>query len=334
MNKFFLRQGEENDATRFYLKLIEQAIISLNEKVVKIYFLGDINKEDKIITVSIQAFAKVYFHNPRQYIINWFQGIAPEEVIMLLNNKGGIKKYGKKYIFTLLEKLALKKSKLTFMVSHSMLKHYERKYHLKLSHYIIIPCFNQLFDPTAFDTAKYQRANFVYAGGILPWQCVERTFNIYKEIQNNLPDSTLTVLTGDQEKATELITKLDLKNVVVKYVNNSELNKELRHYKYGFLIRENNIVNNVATPTKMNSYMAAGVIPIVSDVIDDFRIFSDDKYVIKLAPDMSDHEIVEEILEFEQNKVEGRDIMRHHKKMFDHYYSVEKYIKLIEERLK
>ena len=38
MYKFFLRQGEENDATRFYLKLIEQAIISLNEKVVKIYF--------------------------------------------------------------------------------------------------------------------------------------------------------------------------------------------------------------------------------------------------------------------------------------------------------
>lgn len=38
----------------------------------------------------------------------------------------------------------------------------------------------------------------------------------------------------------------------------SQLNEEHAKYKFGFLLRMDDVVNNVATPTKYNSYLTLG----------------------------------------------------------------------------
>lgn len=44
----------------------------------------------------------------------------------------------------------------------------------------------------------------------------------------------------------------------------------LRDVKFGFVLRDDIAVNNVATPTKLSSYLSAGVIPIYSSALKDF----------------------------------------------------------------
>lgn len=83
-------------------------------------------------------------------------------------------------------------------------------------------------------------------------------------------------------------------------------------------------MNNVATPTKMNSYMAAGVIPIYSDVIGDFqKVFNGLKYVI---PFVQFDEAMEKVLRMEQDRIDCNYIKIEYKKIFDSYYSTDSYI--------
>ena len=83
----------------------------------------------------------------------------------------------------------------------------------------------------------------------------------------------------------------------------NNLDSELAKYKYGFLLREDHIVNHVATPTKMNSYLSVGVIPIFSDVIFDYnKNFNDFDNIIKLNSKLCAKKWSEIILKYEDRK--------------------------------
>ena len=110
----------------------------------------------------------------------------------------------------------------------------------------------------------------MYAGSLSAWQNIDETLKIFKQIENIIPEATLTLLTEEKIKAQALIKQYDIQNAMVRYVSLNNLNEELLKHKYGFLLRKDIKVNNVSTPTKMNSYLSSGVIPIYSDAIKDF----------------------------------------------------------------
>lgn len=114
---------------------------------------------------------------------------------------------------------------------------------------------------------KYNNLSFVYAGALYDWQCIEETVLVFKMINEIDPSARLTLLTAKKQKAEELIKKFALVNIKISFVKLENLQNELVKYKYGFLLRKNDPINNVATPTKMNSYLAAGIIPINTNVI-------------------------------------------------------------------
>ena len=65
--------------------------------------------------------------------------------------------------------------------------------------------------------------------------------------------------------------------------SHQEVLKELRKYDFGFLLRDDNIVNNTASPIKFLEYVSNGVIPIMSDGIGDYsRLVHDKKIGITL----------------------------------------------------
>ncbi|MFH4294131.1 hypothetical protein WAJ58_23570, partial [Acinetobacter baumannii] len=84
----------------------------------------------------------------------------------------------------------------------------------------------------------------------------------------------------------------------IKYVSLENLDTELLKYKYGFLIRENHIVNNVATPTKMNSYLANGIIPIYLSFIDHFKV-NFNEYDFIVAKEKT-QDVLNDIVNFEK----------------------------------
>lgn len=320
MYKFYLQEGDLNEATSYYVNIVRESLCQLGETVIFVSSLNQINPHDKVFVIHAKAFLKVWMKNPKQYIVIWFQGVVPEEAMCMFENS--FSKYPRKYFWTFLEWLALRNAKKVFFVSQAMLEHYRIKYRYCKNNYFIMPCFNQELNLSAFGSQRYKSPSFVYVGSLSRWQCITETLQLFSKIKKILPQATLSVYTKDREQAARLCeqNKVDAK---IDYVSIENLQEVLTHYKYGFIVREDITVNNVATPTKMNSYMAAGVIPVYSDVIYDFRtVLGALKYAV---PFREYNECICKIEEIERQKINIELIKEEYKRAFDTYYSAKKY---------
>lgn len=324
---FYITQFEQvKDATKVYLETINKALTG-NKQLVIVSKLDKVKDVDYVVTFTVTDFLKLKLRKPNVKIINWFQGVIPEEVKLKTNNK---KQY---FIFSLLERFALKFSYFNFFVSKEMRNHYWQKYNYKKKNYIVMPCFNATLLPkTIITTKNYQEPTFVYIGSMAKWQCVDRICNVFKLVKEEIQTAELTILTGQQEEAKELCSLYNIK-ASIRYVSLSELSTELVKYKYGFLLRDDITVNNVATPTKMSTYLASGVIPIYSEVIKDFSAFNDLKFVVR-ENKKSEEEIAKEIIAFEKKQIDTEQLFEEYKIIFENYYSESKYIKKIKETLR
>lgn len=134
----------------------------------------------------------------------------------------------------------------------------------------VFPCVN--FSYNIFTKKKFNSNldyKFVYVGSLSKWQMFDEILDLYKKISNKLPNTSLTVITRDKEKA---ISKLEIKNIKgdVKSMTSNELKNKLENYDFGFLIRKKSLVNKVSSPVKFLEYLSSGVIPIMSAEIGDY----------------------------------------------------------------
>ncbi|MFJ1472961.1 hypothetical protein ACILE9_01685 [Capnocytophaga cynodegmi] len=315
-----------NDATQYYVELIERAIKKSGGTSIRCKNIKDVKWGETVLTIELFTFIQCFFlKNAR--IFHWAQGISPEEAY--LNNPSKLSYY----IKCLLEFFVLKFSKKLFLVSEAMLLHYEKKYKISISKKsIIIPCYNKhLLKEPFFTESRYHTPTFVYAGSLSKWQCFEEMIAIYKGIEEKIENCKLTILTAETKKANNILKQNELKNFEVKYVPLAELEKELSKYKYGFLIRKHDIINYVATPTKMNSYLSVGLIPIFTDAIGDFnKKINLEEYELKLLGNINIETSVKKIIAFEKNvNILPKKYYFLVKQVFNNYYSDKKNIDLI-----
>lgn len=264
---FFLPSGSINDATAYYIKVLEDAFKGAGYQVVKSSKIKALRVYSRILTIEAKWFFFTKLLNPSAVVFNWFQGVVAEEAYMVS------KSIYRKKMWNFFEKFTLKFSTLNIYVSAEMKQYFEKLHHVGSDNFFIMPCFNKEIRLDLIrDLKKYSKPTFVYAGSLAKWQCVDETLELYSLIEKNIRNTKLTLLTKDKEHALKLIEKYEIKNFDIKYVVLDDLEVELSKYKYGFLLRNDHVVNNVATPTKMNSYLSVGVIPIYSDVISDFKL--------------------------------------------------------------
>jgi hypothetical protein len=165
---------------------------------------------------------------------------------------------------------------------------------------------------------------FVYAGSMDEWQCIDKMLGCYNEIQKHFHNCKLSLLTSNKDEALRLIGihHIENENIEVKYIPLSDIDKELEQYKYAFLLRDDIEVNRVATPTKMNTYLANGLIPIYSDVVDSFRInLSQLKYRIIQNTEENSSSIISKIQNIEKMQIPIENIMSNVEKVFTTYYN-------------
>lgn len=113
---------------------------------------------------------------------------------------------------------------------------------------------------------------FVYSGGMHAWQKVEdsvRFFANYHQINNK---AKLLVLTKDQDGFNYILDKIgerSLKDsITIKSLGYSDVPKYLNASDVAFLLRDNHVMNAVASPTKLAEYMACGL-PVISTSVSD-----------------------------------------------------------------
>ncbi|HEY5589373.1 MAG TPA: glycosyl transferase family 1, partial [Candidatus Paceibacterota bacterium] len=93
--------------------------------------------------------------------------------------------------------------------------------------------------------------------------------------ENLSPNIKYYILTGNVHEMNEIIgKKVDLPNkqIEILSVNPEDLKEYYVKCHYGFILRDDIVVNNVSCPTKLIEYMYYGITPIVlSTSIGDFE---------------------------------------------------------------
>jgi len=117
-----------------------------------------------------------------------------------------------------------------------------------------------------------------------------------------------------------------VKNYSVNCVPKEKVKAELEEVSYGFVLREDIIVNNVATPTKFSSYLSTGVIPIYSKCLEDFDSVAKE---MKCAFGTANPVNIDELIEFINNTPDLSIIENEIKQIFDGYYNTERHVKNI-----
>lgn len=327
MNYIYLPDRKYNmNAIDFYIKILEDAFRNKGEEVKRVSNLDTVKKGDSVVVIAVNDFVRVFLKKRVVKTFVWFQGIVPEEMSL---NLTGWKRFKAKTILTILEKITLCFSTGNIFVSEAMAAHYKEKYGYNKNNYTIMPCFNQSLNKAAFAQSKYEKPSFVYTGSLAKWQCFDKTIDIFLKIRESMPSATLAIYTGSVEEAKVILAKKGLEDVNVKNVSYNELENEIQQYKYGFLIRENIKLNNVATPTKMSSYLGCGIIPVFSPCIRDFdKQFGQKKYFVRAQ---TEEEIISKVIELESEDIKSEDVLKEYSEIFDSYYSKDKYIRAISQ---
>ena len=300
-------------------------MVRLNYECEYIKDFNGISKQDLIVFPMGKDAFKYYFKGYRNFIL-WQQGATGAESFMRHSSRirSGILNY--------MDCFAMKKSKMIFYVSQYMQEYYEKLAHTSFNHKAyVMPCFNEVLDKEILEKKDYSKKVFTYVGSLDLWQCFNETVNIYAEIERRIPDAFFKVLTFNTEKAEEILKGKNIKNYSVACVPKEKVKSELENATYGFIMRHDIEVNRMATPTKISSYLSAGVLPIYSTCLTDFHAQAHGKtFAYALNPE----EDIDGLIHFINSCLDKEIVQQEIEVLFNTYYSTENHIKNIAELAK
>jgi len=257
--------------------------IGSNIKIFKLNYFLHYKKIERIFRKS----KNIYIHSLYNFralrnsfltdknIIFDVHGIVPEELAFL-------KKRLKSYLFKRLEENILKYNPYWVFVSESMKDHYKKMYKdIKGIVYPVLPITlgNDNEDEKLSLFRKMLGLNendivIIYTGNTQKWQNVKLIASIIAKDENPLHKYIL--LTGEKNEFKKILTRerVDFSKVILESVDPSQLQLYYRLSHYGFILRDDHVLNAVACPTKLLEYMYYGIIPIVKTThIGDFSSF-------------------------------------------------------------
>lgn len=175
--------------------------------------------------------------------------------------------------FNNIERSVVSKAQYIIVVSEAMRHHIEDKYSGTIGgQFITLPIFQDIFVYQSEKPYVNGKPVIIYAGGLQKWQQVPKMVNAmtstlgYYNYKFYCPDpkEVLTMLPENLRKTSSL--EIGSKSF-------GEISEVYRDCHYGFILREDIIVNHVACPTKLIEYLANGIVPIVDcEDIGDFKV--------------------------------------------------------------
>ena len=287
--------------------------------------LKQCKKKDIIIAPTSVDFVKLYFKGYKNQIY-WMQGIDAEESYMRNGSKL------RSFVLDAITKFAMKKAMAIFYVSEEMKKFEEGKSGISTDKKcFIMPCFNVSRTETLqVDERKYKKNIFTYVGSLSKWQCFEETLDFYKKIEKIDPNAELKIFTFAKDEARRIVERKSINNCTVLSVAPEMMTEALADVKFGFVLREEDPVNCVATPTKLSSYLSAGVIPVFSKYLKDF--YNKTKNFEYVVP-VSDFKPTEKLKNLLVEEIEIKKLISEYTELFNTYYNPQYYIKQYKEKM-
>jgi glycosyltransferase involved in cell wall biosynthesis len=204
------------------------------------------------------------------------RGISAEEAVLRRNGKRGL-------AFLLLSRLTkreLSKSDRLSCVSDN-LKEWIKTFCGREAQTVIPCCVEE--KTIGFDMAKrrilreklgFSEADkvLVYSGGIGVWQKINDTIKIFAQIAKLKTAYRFLFLSREENYLKKKIQEMALPNerCIIKSCCYEKIHDYLTACDAGIIIRDNNIVNNVACPIKIGEYLASGLPVILTKGIGEF----------------------------------------------------------------
>lgn len=326
MIKIVRSSSTNAEVTDYYLDVIASLMEACGEKKYEDDVdLKQCKREDIIIAPTAVDFVKLYFKGYKNQIY-WMQGIDAEESYMRNGSKL------RSYVLDVITKFAMKKAMAIFYVSKEMKKFEEGKFDISTDRKcFIMPCFNVSRTETLqVNERKYEKNIFTYVGSLSEWQCFEETLDFYKKIEAIDPHTELKIFTFAEEEARRIVETKNIKNCTVASVAPEMMSEALADVKFGFILRNDVPVNRVATPTKLSSYLSAGVIPVFSKYLKDFYNRTNDfEYVVPVS-DFNPSEKLQKLL---GEEIDTNKLISEYMELFNTYYNPQYYIKKYKEKM-
>lgn len=141
---------------------------------------------------------------------------------------------------------------------------------------IVIPCLTSIQD-RCIERSEDEYGvtgvvRFVFLGGSSQWQNVDKVLAVFSKVIDNM-DSTLDIITLDVSAIQEKLHKHNefvCSKIRVFSLEPEQVSNVLHSYDFGFLLRDNILLNKVAAPIKFLEYCSAGVVPIITPYVGDY----------------------------------------------------------------
>lgn len=156
------------------------------------------------------------------------------------------------------------------VVAPRMIEHLEKKTGLRLKEKIaVLPIFadDNFFKPLRKEEFKRKlkldgKIVFVYSGGMQRYQCIDETIAWFQVFMARLPNAFFLIFTPSPEMATQRVRDLIghlPDNIWITSVDRANLPDYMSAADFGFVLREPELLNAVASPTKAVEYLSRGV---------------------------------------------------------------------------
>ncbi len=189
------------------------------------------------------------------------------------------------------EALAVQRAKAIICVSKEMERHMMRRYGYK-DRFLIIPCADIKYPVVLQNPLPRPLENrlpvVVYAGGLQKWQLISRMQDAIESVGNQCAYHIFTPDTREFQK--QWGKRVKPARMIIETRKHGDLHAEYQKCHYGFVLREDSVINRVSCPTKLAEYLCEGIVPILaSPFIGDFiemnmRYISLENFIKKKLP--------------------------------------------------
>lgn len=238
------------------------------------------SKKQLIITYLLMlASGRIYCHSVWQVKTKFFKlprvkvyvdvhGVVPEEETL-----DG--RYEDAQMYGDIEEKTVQKAECLICVTNKIKEHLQEKYGNKFkAKTIVMPIFDMTLSEYDVEVPKEKpfignKPVVIYAGGIMKWQKIEL---MQESINSNIDRANYMIFCPKPKEFWDTWTYPKSKNLVVGTKSYKDLCKDVYvKAHYGYVLRDDITVNNVACPTKIADYFKYRIIPIVlSPKIGDF----------------------------------------------------------------
>ncbi len=233
-------------------------------------------------TLLVKHFNRAYFHLD-------LKGVPPEEELYYSHDIWLIR-YLKYLILKLAGRLSIANSHSISVVSNRFRQYLIKKYNL--SNHKMLVVYPSVYDEKIFHVDVSLREEYrkkfnlkeddkliIFSGSMQNWQLPDNIFRLFKEIQKQNKNKLykFIILTFQIEETVKYCDNYKLSEVLVTSAKERDLTGIYNAADIGIICRKDDLVNNVASPTKIAEYLATANSILLTNSIGDYGYFLQDK---------------------------------------------------------